>query len=519
MNAIKSSQWFYWGIIAMITIAHVFVYFFMPFTCDDYWYMTPLRDYCLGIDPSFPTDNLWSCWSYHYHNDNIRLANIVFTFFLLIPKIIPSIISGLLVGVMLMLSAKVSGINGRNSLLMAMLALMLSFLLPWYEQMFSLCYAFNYIWASALALLLAYIFYCKKTLPGLVWSFFLGIIVGAWHEGFSVPLLSGVVIYTILCRQACNRRSVAIMVGLVVGILWLANAPGLNIRVQHIIGELDYSILVRRLMLYHIPLVMLLISVFVASFSRNTRKFLLDPLFISFVTICLVGVILNIVIDIGVRTGWMGYLFGIIATIYLWKNMSTVKCAHIKPFVKRILAIAVSLFLLLHYIVVAYYAVKIKTEFEYVLEEYQESSDGVVFADVTYDYQVLPLAWKKTYFENFTYTWIAYWIDNYYNSGKNLRVIPACLYNAENLNAVKVKGNNPFMMYEGFLYAPIGENEDMSMAGSYEIDFGYTKKILMCSNFMFATQGGKKYYFSFPQRATVHLWIGDIKEMNRVEDE
>ena len=184
---------------------------------------------------------------------------------------------------------------------------------------------------------------------------------------------------------------------------------------------------------------------------------------------------------------------------------------------KRIITVAVALFLLLHYIVVVYYAINIRAEFENVMEEYDKSPDGQVFADVTYDYQASPLAWKKPYFEMFTYDLIMNWYEEYHNSRvKDMRVIPTCLCDAENLDAIKVKGDNPFMIYNGHLFAPIKEDEKINDA-VYEIDFGLTKKKLKCSNFIFTTSSGKKYYFSFPQRATVHRWIGEIEEMNEVK--
>ena len=164
VNKDVSLRWFYWGIIAMVTIAHILVYSIMPYTCDDFWYMTPLRDYCMGIDTSFPANGLWECWKYHYESDNIRLANVVFTFTLLIPKIFPSIMSGILVGVMLWLSSRLSGLSWRNPLLLGVLALMLTFMLPWYEEMFTQCFALNYIWSTALSLWLAWFFFYKKFL-------------------------------------------------------------------------------------------------------------------------------------------------------------------------------------------------------------------------------------------------------------------------------------------------------------------------------------------------------------------
>lgn len=490
----------------------------MPYTCDDYWYMTPLADYCKGIDTSFPATELWECWKYHYECDNIRLANIVFTFTLLIPKIIPSIISGLLVGVMLWLSAKLSSINWRNPLLMMLLTLMLSFMLPWYEEMLTQCFALNYIWSTALALWLAYIFFYKERQPHYVLTGILGLLLGAWHEGIAGPLLVGFIVYSIMRRTMINRSRVAMMLGLFLGLLWLASAPGLQANVDYKTKPLELSLVLSKLVLYHMPLFVLLMSIIVASLKKKMRKLVVDPLFVSFVAICVTGVALNLITDVGVRTGWMGYLFGIIATVYLWRNMKDVHYRPGKSLLKRAVTIMIALFLVAHYALVVYYSVVIKNEFEHVVSLYKKSSDGQVFADVTYDYLALPLAWKKPYFEIFTYDLVMHWMDKYHNDcAKQMQVVPTCLREAESLRSTKVKGDNPFSIYNGFLYAPLAEDDNIEKISYYEIDFGLTKKVINCSNFIFTTPSGNKYYFSFPQRATVHLWMGQIMEMNRVE--
>lgn len=516
IKEIKPLQWFFWGVIVLFTIAHVLVYTIMPYTCDDYWYMTPLRDYCMGIDTSFPMGDLMACWSDHYNTDNIRLANVIFTFTLLIPKVIPSIISGILVGVILWFSAKVAAINWRNALLMSILTLMISFLLPWYEQMFTLCFALNYVWATALALWLTYIFFYNDTKLGVVLSLLLGVLLGAWHEGIAAPLLAGFVVYLILRRSMINRRRVAMTLGLILGLLWLASAPGLQANVGKKTVALQMTVIASKLVLYHIPLFILLLSMLIAAIKKNTRKLILDPVLISFVVVCLAGVALNLITDVGVRTGWMGYLFAIIATIYLWKKMKEARYGRTKSKIKRIATISIALFLLIHYVVVIYYSVVVRNELENVLSQYEKSDDGLVFVDVTYDYQASPLAWKKPYFEIYTYDWAMYWKDNYFNDrAKYMRVIPACLRNAEKIEATKVKGDNPFMIHNGYLFAPLKDDESVAPFALYEIDFGVTKKTLKCTNFTFTTPCGNRYYFSFPQRATVHRWIGEIEEMNR----
>ena len=517
-NKDVSLQCFYWGIIAMITIAHILVYSIMPYACDDFWYMTPLRDYCMGIDSSFPAKGLWECWTFHYEHDNIRLANIVFTLTLLMPKIFPSIMSGLLVGVILWLSSKQCGLSWRNPLLMVVLALMISFMLPWYEEMFTQCFALNYIWATALSLCLAWIFFYKNRRPHIVLSAILGIVMGAWHEGIAGPLLVGFVVYLIVDWRAVDRQRMAMIIGLVVGIIWLALAPGLQANVAYKTTSFDVYDVLRKILLYHAPLLILILSTVFALMRKTTRKLIVEPIFVAFVAISVSGSVLNFITNVGVRTGWIGYVFGIIATIYLWRQMKVARYGRVKSVVNRIATIMIALFLLAHYAVVVYYVVKVRTEYDIVMAKYEKSPDGLVFADVTYDYKASPLAWKKPYFEMFTYDLVMDWYEEYHNSeGLDMRIVPTCLREADKLRGVKVKGDNPFMIYDGFLYAPIVDDSKFLHETYYEIDFGHTEKVLMCSNFKFTTNSGKKYYFSFPQRATVHLWIGEIEEVNRVE--
>ena len=333
VNNDVSLQWFYWGIIAMVTIVHILVYSIMPYTCDDFWYMTPLRDYCMGIDTSFPANGLWECWKYHYEFDNIRLANVVFTFTLLIPKIFPSIMSGLLVGVMLWLSSRLSGLSWRNPLLLVVSALMLSFMLPWYEEMFTQCFALNYIWSSALSLWLAWAFFYKNRQPHVAISAILGVIMGAWHEGIAGPLLVGFVIYLVVDKRAINRQRLAMIIGLVVGLVWLAMAPGLQTNVGYKTTSFDLYAVLRKVLLYHTPLLILMLSIVIALLKKTTRKLILDPIFVAFVAISVSGSALNFITNVGVRTGWMGYLFGIIATIYLWRQMKVARYGSVKSVV------------------------------------------------------------------------------------------------------------------------------------------------------------------------------------------
>lgn len=516
IKKIKARQWLYWGCIVTVAVVHILIYVLFPYSCDDYWYMSSIADYCKGIDRSFPAGDLWACWVDHYYSDNIRLSNIVFTLSLLLPKFIPSLLSGLLVGIMVWQSGKLAGISWRNPLLIIIMTLMIMFLLPWYEEMLTQCFAFNYIWASALSLLLAMIFFAEKQ-PRFYMSLLLGVLLGAWHEGFAVPLLLGFVAYSVLSRRNVNPSRVAMMVGLMIGVLWLISAPGLQMKVGYNMVQLTMSAVINKMVLYHTPLLLMIVSIVVAMMRRTSRGILRNPMLVALIVVGISGSGLNFITNIGVRTGWVGYLFGIIATINIWHTMKGEKYVPMWSAVKKVSVVILGTFLLAHYVTVVYYTVKIRCENDYVLEQYQKSPDGVVFADVTYDYEASPLAWKKPYFETFTYTLITYWLDGYYSHhDKRLRVIPACLQNASRLNGDKVAGDNPFMIYDGHLYASIKEGDKCNEEDYYDVDFGLTKKRLKFSNFNFVASNGELYYFAFPQRATMHLWIGEIKSINKV---
>ena len=466
----SSTQSFYWGFILFFTLVHIVIYVIMPYTCDDYWYMTSLIDYCKGIDTSFPFESLQRCWMEHYATDNIRLANIIFTLTLLLPKFIPSILSGLFVGVILWQSTKLSRISWRNPFLFIILAFGLTFMLPWYEQMFTQCFALNYIWATMLTLMLAIRFWSDKK-QNIYLSILLGLVVGAWHEGFSVPLLAGFVVYTILNRREINHQHVMIIGAMIIGFIWLLNAPGLQANIGYKTKSVQLSSIVSKLMLYHIPLFVLILSILKVSLKKKTRVLILDPIFISFVAISFVGVVLNLMTDVGVRTGWMGILFAMIATIYLWENMKGVGHEQNKSMIKRCVIIATSLILVIHFIVAMNYTMEVRKEVNYVMEQYNKSSDGQVFANVIYDYQAPIIAWKKPYFEIFTYNWAMYWKDQYFSNGtKQMRVIPTCLSDAEMLRAEKVKGDNPFYIFNGYLYAPVGYGGYVEKEVVYDID-------------------------------------------------
>lgn len=196
----------------------------------------------------------------------------------------------------------------------------------------------------------------------------------------------------ILNRKEISISRVAMAVGLFIGLIWLATSPGVWKRYETS-AYIDVFIILKKFVQYHIPLLILLVTMFLIAIDKKKRAMLADVRMIVYVLICLIGVLISLCINIGPRTGWCGCLFSIITTIYLWRKLE-IKFSKTRVLLGRVFTFLITMFLLSHYVVVVHYAIKVRTETEHVLKLYKKSYDGLVFADVTYNYQTSPLAWK-----------------------------------------------------------------------------------------------------------------------------
>ncbi|MDE6311383.1 MAG: hypothetical protein K2L96_06150 [Muribaculaceae bacterium] len=214
--------------IALTVAAFGAMYLIMPYFSDDFWYMEPLRSFIEGETSTPDFGAIYDSISYHYLNDNARLSNTVFTFLICIPRQILALISTLLTGAALVALMRLARVSLRRWQAVVWLCALFATTLPWYDCMFSLCFQFNYVWGLACMLAALVLFLsdrarsCRAMLP----AFLLGVIIGGWHEGFSVPALCACMALAILWpRRYLSASRIALMAGLCVGILWLVTAP------------------------------------------------------------------------------------------------------------------------------------------------------------------------------------------------------------------------------------------------------------------------------------------------------
>ena len=348
----------------------------MPMYADDLWYSLYIQE---GLD----WQSLWRTWMEHYQTDNARLANILVVPLLALPKWVGSGIATLAWGYVILRAPRLLGVAETSGLSFMQLALWLSgtaFLLPWYDSIGALDYQFNYVVSSAL-----YVWALRLFLGGKgrgVWLFLLGLVAGAWHEGFALPTLGGMAVAMWLYRPLRTRRNLALMAGILIGVAWLLSGPGLLGRAGAMAAkngaEPWFPILLKKCLL-HPAYLLLLLTLIVRAIRRRTNKnhqaqtYPLSTIHYPLLfTIATLSFLLHLATTVPPRTGWWCELLSILLLCGLWRIRGNWRTS---------LATLLLVLTGVHMLVVDYYSVRIGHDFRSAIEQYRRDPEATVFMD------------------------------------------------------------------------------------------------------------------------------------------
>jgi len=222
-----------------------------PKYADDIWYLTRMGRWLTehgvrSIDNTFftifgdfPWQQVHDTLEWRYYNDNIRLANVIGIFFLLLPKWVGSSVGLLALVYSVFKIFSLTQVNWRTSALVPVAIVALTFIAPWEHSLGSIIYQFNYLLPTAIALwLTGYLFRNKTGHPSFAGALAGGMLLGLWHEGFAVPLAGGLLFMAHLCRRCRHRAIYGAIIGLAAGTLILFSAPGMMHRGGSALGTL-----------------------------------------------------------------------------------------------------------------------------------------------------------------------------------------------------------------------------------------------------------------------------------------
>ncbi|MBD5301571.1 MAG: hypothetical protein HDS16_01005 [Bacteroides sp.] len=229
--------------LVLIFLGTFGVYFIATPKCsDDYWYMMLMKPWFEfhGVTgpgwnvniftQGLPVQEILSTWEWRFYNDNIRLANCIGTIFLIFPKWLGSGLSLLALGYAVVRGFRLINVDWLRSPLVGFALVLYYFALPWWEQMGSLIYQFNYIIPTGLCVwLLVRIENERNTTLWNIGTFLTALLVGAWHEGFSVPVLAAISVM-MLFRKYRTLSALSAIAGLIIGIIFIFSSPAIRER-------------------------------------------------------------------------------------------------------------------------------------------------------------------------------------------------------------------------------------------------------------------------------------------------
>lgn len=467
VKSVTPAGWFNLTMLAIFTILLGIFLSVMPKCTDDYWFMSELSGWYHSQDipdasdggnifkAGIPWDDIIYTIQLHWIYDNSRLSNMLVMPALLLPKWLGSLFVLICWLWAVKLSFKLANIQLSSPLISVGVVMWLLFI-PWYNQMGSLVFQFNYILPTAVSLTLITFLKInkepapdtgnsiikKKKLLQILGGGVLGLISGWFHEGFSLPILIGILTLMAIDKGYRNPKYYSAVIGLIIGLLIIFLAKGLLVRLG-VFKEISHSFLqsIPYLIVQNIPYYIFLILIFIVNAKGNLIKFLRTHKLVLFGVISgFIPMVITLRTFNEGRVTWWTQVISIICILYLCRLRWS---RYWDKYTGKLLIwfVPCLLFSLIHFTVADYYVIKINRYYKKGIRDYIANPDKTVFGDVVTS-DDLPLICVRMpdivsdYYFNLMGKFLSAW------SGKSdFAVIPLQLRNASQNSGKSLEGN------------------------------------------------------------------------------
>ena len=435
---------------ALIVVALGAMFFLFPRALDDYWYMADV-DACARSGGDY---DFWSgvlgCWKMHWADDNSRLANMVGAIVIHLPRWVTAAVSTVAVAYALRHAYTLAGCTARSVGAYTLIAAAFVFALPWGDGMFSTMFAISYVWTLPVMLWTINVFLnCHRRRPGEM--FVVGLLLGAWHESFSFPLLCGAVAVMALWPSRLRSDRVWLCVGLLLGGLWLITSPSVLNRTGywHRIHPRDSDAWT---LYHHIATAVFIVLEIIALARRRWRTAACSPLIVIVLSYGLICAVVEWS-TVTMRAAFPCFIISYIGIAYLLRNMLPQVFDGRNRWIYALSAV-VWCAILLNLSTAVYATAVISRQEDEIVEAYEAKPDDgePLFAEISFARDFPWWAMGKPYFDLYTYYWHSGNMSQYYGR-RHLDIVPRILkqYRGE---GVPVGGNAGFKAWNGVLVAP-----------------------------------------------------------------
>ncbi len=458
----RSKQWSVFALLGLLFVGFLLWYLWTPYQYDDLMFMSPFKGY-KECGESFNWGNIFSMWSELWNYNNIRFGNLSTPLTLvLFPKWLTNFLTSALSIAMIVYCARLSKIKMSQYAQYFCLSFLIIAALPWWDRIAVADYAINYVWASAIGLVFLSEFLNGQKSPFLL-LLPLCFISGGMHEGFTMPLLCGMIPYLLLNCKSINRRQWIMIAAFIIGFIVIMTSPGKLDR--ETAPTFDRRITIwAYVLLFHnpllVPLALMIIWTIIKHGAGVFARILKSPTGI-FVFAAFAGYIMAGYLYMSGRISWFGQLMAVIAIALLWNDYLLPQREY--RLLSKIITMIIGIFLLVHFIIVDYYAYKVYNQHNEILKEYKKAPSQNIYYDYLGNNDIpifalgkvqanawfdeFPLNCMRLYYKTDVNDKFDY--DDFVNNYPILnmpKVVPKMLHDVRLSDAAKVSGDNPFYL-------------------------------------------------------------------------
>lgn len=505
-----------------------------PKYADDLWFLNESAEWMKERGVTFaddgvnvlryglPLDNIYETIKIHQNGDTGRMANIAAIPALMLPKWAASSLPLIMWCFAMWFSFRIARVSLKDFKLISFALIYWTVMIPWPQHFGIIMYQSGYIVSSGLALILSfYILNPVRSLGGRALIFLLSLLVGTWHEGFSVPIAVSIAGCMIIFPNRRNSTNLIILILICTGLLSMAVAPGFR-------GRMDSTLFGNLQNPYHFLTVLghnicYFIVVFYAVYKivKHGRQWINDNKTIIFL---LLGGLVSFSLELATyserRVSMWCTMTTLIVMLIALKN-STLP-------IKRGMRKSIS-FLLMAGVITCLvkwgftdcYTFRVRNDFKKMVAEYNANPNKSIFLK-TYTNYTVPIISGFT--PNFAYIHIPLYqsfANMYYGKQQAhpMIYIPDELRNVTGKEGKKIDGNMNIRSIGKHLYAPIesipGDSVMQTAIYRVNINFGIEEKnYTEVSAFRFKSEAdGHDYLYIVPYSSFVLQNIFDIKGM------
>lgn len=478
----------FWTIFIIVSGCFCFIWEIFPICNDDWWTLSEIKRGGIG-----------SSLRIRFFGDAIRVGNMLGIITILLPKWITATFISICFMVGYMLMVKVCGLKFTDWKPLALLSFLLWVCPFWEDAMFSHMYAFNYIPSIALLFGAIYIFLNPGKCP--LWaSVIIGVLLGCWHESYSILFVCGAVLNFVLNRETFDRERIVLTICVAIGMLWIFLTPGIYRRSENmIVGYIGVARMLKST-IFFIFVFLWLWKVFVSGI-KNALK----PIYLfAFGSVPVLIIVTSTAIA---RANMPGILVTCCAMTVLLQDMSK----RIPDVFKNIAASVLAVFTSVSLLATSIEAVKVSDMAIGITEAYFSASpqDKYAFRKVSYPWNASRICLRRpddrllvhnNRNSNFIYVY----------TGNNIMIVPEELKGFKKDEAGWIEGPDSLMMWKGHI---ISKNLTDTIYHNAFVDYNLRREYTTVESVIFETEDSVKYVYILPIRSTISTYLGDPKSI------